>query len=179
MVDVFLGTVDLIGRVLGEDVLFHRTLKGLADDSVVMDDRVGGVAVVEDGLIKVFNVLGCERAELNCGGGKVGNHPRFHHEGIALIGGGGDRGLYTVQPFFHVVHEQHLCLGSVFTDGSGCGFLFAFFLKFVLHPNLVQGFLSLAFAGSGNRELGGDPLCLPFAVYLQVKDGIIVTIFLL
>ena len=85
MVDVLFRTVHLVGRVLGEDVLFYRALEGFADDGVVVDDRVGGAAIVQNRLVEVLNMLGRERAELDGGGGEVRDYPGFHHNGIALV----------------------------------------------------------------------------------------------
>lgn len=63
MVDVFLGAVHLIGRVLGEDVLFYRALEGLADDGVVVNHGVGSAAVVEDALTPQYPGVRGPRAE--------------------------------------------------------------------------------------------------------------------
>ena len=77
---------------MDEDVLFHCTLQGLADDSMAVDDRVGGAPRVENGLVKGLNVLGFKRLELDSRGFEVGNPSGFHHNGVALIGGGGNGG---------------------------------------------------------------------------------------
>ena len=108
MVDVLFRTVHLVGRVLGEDVLFYRALEGLSDDGVVMDDRVGGAAIVQDRLVEVLDILWGERVELDGRRRKVGNYPGFHHNGIALVGSCGDGGPDAAQPFLHIVHKQDL-----------------------------------------------------------------------
>lgn len=105
MEDVLFGPFNLIGGILCEDVLFHRALERLADDCVVMDHRIGGVAVIEDGLVKIFNVLGRETAQLDAGGREIRDHPGLHHDGIALISSCGNRGLDAVQPFHHVIRK--------------------------------------------------------------------------
>ena len=108
VVDVLFRTVHLVGRVLGEDVLFYRALERLADDGVVVDDRVCGAAIVQDCLIEVLNMLGRECAELDGRGGKVRDYPGFYHNGVALVGSRGDGGPDTGQPLLHIVHEQDL-----------------------------------------------------------------------
>lgn len=125
-----------------------------------MNHCVGGAPVIEDGLVKVLDMLWRELAELDVGGREVRDHPSLHHNGVALVGGRGDGGPDAAQPIPHVVRKRYLglrwaVLGQYGLHGllAGAGLL----LVLILHPDLVQGLLSLAFACGGDRKLGGDP----------------------
>ena len=98
--NILFGSFYLVSRIFGKDVLFYCTLKRLADNGMVVDHRIGGTAVVEDGLVEVLDVLGREVTELNFGGCKVRDHPGFHHNGVALVGGRGN-GLADTVPTSH------------------------------------------------------------------------------
>lgn len=77
MVDVFLGAIYLIGRILDKDVLFHRILECLADDGMVVDNGVSGATIIEDGLVEILDVLRGKCPKLNGRSCEVGNDPGF------------------------------------------------------------------------------------------------------
>ena len=56
--DILLGALHLIHGVLQDDVLFYCHLHRLAENGVVVDDRVGGAVIVHNRLVEVLDVLG-------------------------------------------------------------------------------------------------------------------------
>ena len=189
---VLLRAVNFQHRVGFQIILADGILERFAEDGVVVNDRVGGVALQQDLLLKLIQHLRCDLAQLQAQRFKIlrdtpGDHPIVADKGCRLNGC-----LMDLHPLVEIVQKQHLRLVDGLEgqrQGLG-GFSIYFFVGSAPPcgqlPSLIiveqyfpeHGFRLALVAPDG--QTCGDPLDLPLTVgIIKIDHEIETSIFLL
>ena len=189
---VLLGPVYFQHRVDFQIVLAHSILERLAEDGVIVDDRVGGATIQQDLLLKLVQHLRCDLAELQTQWLEVLCDAALNHLIVADEGGGLDGCLVNLNPLVEIIQKQHLRLAGRSDrrrDRLGCPGVYFFvstapacgqFARFVIpEQDFVEHGFGLALVAA-HGQTSGNPLDLPLAVgIVKVEYEIETSIFLL
>lgn len=189
---VLLRAVNFQHRVGFQIVLADGILERFTEDGVVVNDRVSGVALQQDLLLKLIQHLRRDLAQLQAQRLKIlrdapGDHPIVADKGCRL-----DGCFMDLHPLVEIVQKQHLRLADgleMLRQGLG-GFSIYFFVGSAPPcgqlPGLIiveqyfpeHGFCLALVAPDG--QTCGDPLDLPLAVgIIKIDHEIETSIFLL
>ena len=189
---VLLRAVNFQHRVGFQIVLADGILERFTEDGVVVNDRVGGVALQQDLLLKLIQHLRRDLAQLQAQRLKIlrdapGDHPIVADKSCRL-----DGCLVDLHPLVEIVQKQHLRLADgleMLRQGLG-GFSIYFFVGASPPrgqlPGLIiveqyfpeHGFCLALVAPDG--QTCGNPLDLPLAVgIIKIDHEIETSIFLL
>ena len=189
---VLLRAVNFQHRVGFQIILADGILERLAEDGVVVNDRVGSVPLQQNLLLKLIQHLRRDLAQLQAHRLKIlrdttGDHPIVADKGCRL-----DGCLVNLHPLVEIVQKQHLRLADgleMMRQGLG-GFSIYFFVGSAPPcgqlPGLIiveqyfpeHGFCLALVAPDG--QTCGDPLDLPLAVgIIKIDHEIETSIFLL
>ena len=189
---VLLRAVNFQHRVDFQIVLAHSILEHLAEDGVIVDDRVGGTAIQQNLLLKLVQYLRRDFTELQAQRLEVLRDAALNHLIIADEGGGLDGCLVNLNPLVEIVQKQHLRLADgleMLRQGLG-GFSVYFFVGaspprgqlpglIIVEQHFPEHGFRLALVAPDGQTCG-DPLDLPLAVgIIKIDHEIETSIFLL
>ncbi len=108
---VFLWAFHAVKGIGGEDFFLVRLLERAAHDRVIVNDRVGNHALIEDGLIKFVDLI---RAQACDGDGfrtEVAFDSAVDHVVVTAVSIDLQARLDAAEPLDHVLEDRHIRIG--------------------------------------------------------------------
>lgn len=108
---VFLGALHAVKGIGREDFFLVCLLEGASHNCVIVNDRVGNHALIEDGLIEFVDLI---RAQACDGDGfrtEVAFDSAVNHVVVTAIGVDLQARLDAAEPLDHVLKDRHIRIG--------------------------------------------------------------------
>ena len=159
---VLLGTFYPICRIAEYVIVFHSIGKCLMENCVIMDDRIGGIALFQNFVIEHFDVLRFYFCQKQIQLLKMRSDTSGDHIVITFIGGSFHQRFYDFQPFIHIIRHQKPNAVHIFHG----------FFRFVCPFQVLQEFQSTTLV-SFHWQACADRFLFSSAVYIVADDGVI------
>ena len=108
---VFLGAFHAVKGIGREDFFLVSLLERAAHDRVIVNDRVGDHALVEDGLIEFVDLIRAQACDGDGFRSEVAFDPAVNHVVVTAVSVDLQARLNTAEPLDHVLEDRHIRIG--------------------------------------------------------------------